>query len=463
MELIAGHLRGIGDTPAVPQLTPEQLLETIPGDLPREELGVAQVLAETREKILPGLTRIGHPRFWPWILSSPSPAGTLGELINVGLNQTPGLFRASPVTTVLERVVTGWFAGLFGLPVEEHGGVLVSGGTMANLHALATAREWALPGSLEQGVQGLAQPLTLYASSEAHASVERSAGLLGLGARFVRKIPVDRNFRLRMDELARAVAEDRQAGLRPFCVVAQAGAVTTGAVDPLPKLAEFCHQESLWLHVDAAYGGGAILTAEGREKLRGIERADSIATDPHKWFFIPVEAGLTLVRDRRTLFDTFHLHASYLGRETEWDMMNYTIQLTRASRAFKIWFAFRAYGLDKLGRMVARNLELARQLAHRVEEEPRLELCAPVGLSIVCFRYLPAGPAWPPEALDRLQQRILTGIERDGRAFITPARVEGRTTLRVCIVNHRSRREDLELLLELILELGGRESAAGPV
>lgn len=457
VKIVADHIQNIAESPVIPEISPKELYAKIPHTLPMEGVGIEQTLAEFRETIVPYSTRIGHPRFLAWIVTSPAPAGTIGEILNIGLNQVPLAFKGSPSASITEDIVLQWFGQLFGYP-QGHGGVLVSGGTMANLTALTVAREVHAPGAMQTGLQQVEKPLVIYVSDQGHMSVERSAGMLGIGAQWVRKIPTDANFRMRLDALEAQVIEDREAGYQPFCVVAQVGAVNTGAIDPLMKIADFCSIEGLWFHVDAAYGGGAILAENGREWLKGIERADSIATDPHKWFFIPVEAGCTLIRNREQMYNTFKAKAGYLGEEVVTDYMNYGFQLTRASRALKIWFAFRSYGLARIGEIIEGNIALAKECAAKLARKPHWEVLAPVELSIVCFRYIPKTPLTASE-LNALQYQILDQLERSGIAFLTPAVLRGHVCLRICFANHRTTSEDLDLLLQAIETIAEEEQA----
>ncbi|MFC1564640.1 pyridoxal phosphate-dependent decarboxylase family protein, partial [candidate division KSB1 bacterium] len=456
LKICVDHISGIRNDPIMPQISYEELSAIIPNDPPFEGKEIQEVINDVRDTILPYATKIGHPRFLAWIITSPSPAGTIGEMINTGLNQVPALFKGGKASTILEETVTRWFGNLFGYD-ENHGGILVSGGTMANLTAMAAAREAKYPGAMKTGIQNIEKPLTIYVSDQSHISVDRSAGMLGIGADMVRKISTDDDYKMRLDLLEEAVFNDRSSGFEPFCVVAQAGAVNTGSIDPIDELADFCSKNGLWYHVDASYGGGAVLAENGKELLKGIEKADSIATDPHKWFFIPVEAGLTLVKNRKHLFNAFNCKASYLGEETAVDYKDYGFQLTRASRALKIWFSFRVYGLKRLGEIVNRNIYLAQKLHSMLDKEECWEVLAPTELSIVCFRYIP-GNDIDEESLNSLQYEILSEVEKSGKAFITPAILRGKTALRICFANHRTTSEDVDILYKIILDIGEKLS-----
>ncbi len=451
-DIINGYILNINNCPVIPPGSYDDLRKSIYSDLPLQGENIGTLIDDIVENIVPYSTKIGHPCFLSWIITSPSPAGTLGELINVGLNQVPALYKGGKAATVLEDVVVRWFCQLFGYD-NESGGILVSGGTMANLTALAAAREAIYPGATTTGIQNIEKPFVIYVSDQGHISVDRSAGMLGIGADMVRKIPTDEKYRMKPELLEEEILNDRSSGFEPFCVVAQAGAVNTGSIDPIDKLAEICERENIWFHVDASYGGGAVLSKNRKVLLKGIEMADSIATDPHKWFFIPAEAGLTIVKDSKHLYNAFNCSASYLGDEDSVDYKDYGFQLTRASRALKIWFAFRAYGLKRIGEIIDRNLELASGLYNRLENEECWELVSPSELSIVCFRYIPETKL-DENSLNSLQFEILAELEQSGEAFLTPAVLRGKACLRICIANHRTTQEDIDQLIDLIRLIG---------
>ncbi len=437
--MIADRVERIGpraEGPVVHPATFDELAALIPSDWPEHGAGADAVLDEVAHCIEPYATRIGHPRFLAWITTSPAPAGTLGDIVCTGLNQAPLSFKGGPAATVLEHVVIGWLARLFGLPeaagggLDGPGGTIVSGGTMANLMGLTVARHAHFPEAAVKGLAGLGRTPVLYVSDQGHMSIERSAVLLGLGADNVRAVPSGADNRMDVAALCAAIAADRLAGLAPFCVVAQAGSVTTGAVDPLPDIADVCAAEGLWFHVDAA-----------------------------KWFFIPLECGVTLFRSKAQQIATFRARASYLGEENPHDLKNTTFILSRANRALKVWFAFRTYGRDRLRRIVARNMELARQFRDLCAASPEWRVLAPVQLSIACARYVPQGDGWTEEQVDRLQVRLLERLEASGEGFLTPAMVRGRAGVRLCVANHRTSGADIRLLFDLMTSLG-RELAA---
>lgn len=456
MGIIGKHIRTIVDEPVVQQTTFEAVRNSFPSELPRIGHDPEQVLSEVEASFPPVNTRIGHPRFLAWITTSPAPAGTLGELLSVGFNQAPLSFKGGPAATALENIVLTWFAEMFGYG-EGWGGTLVSGGTVANLMGITVARQAHVPGVAEKGLQGIDKPITLYASDQGHMSISRSAMLLGIGHDHVRSVPSDDQFRMRLDVLRDMVEADRKAGFHPFCVVAQAGSVSTGTIDPLDALADFCEEQNLWLHVDAAYGGAALLSDTHRHKLRGIQRADSICVDPHKWFFVPLECGITLFKSSAQQKATFRAKAAYLGQESDWDLKNTNFQLSRQGRALKLWFTFRTYGTDRLAAIVDRNCELAQLFLALADSSPHWERAGQADLSIACARFVPdAADQWTQDALDQLHIDILGELERSGTGFLTPARIAGRAAVRLCIANHRTTEADIRLLFDVMTDIGTR-------
>lgn len=484
-EMIADRIAHIADAPVVHPATHADIAAAIPPDLPEEGVGMEAALREVADHVAPFATRIGHPRFLAWITTSPAPAGTLGEMLCTGLNQAPLSFKGGPAATVLEEIVLGWFHRLLGFP-EGAGGTIVSGGTMANLMGLTVARHAHFPEANTRGLHALGKPPVLYVSDQGHMSIERSASLLGLGSDNVRAIPSDAACRIIPEALRERIAADRREGFAPFCVVGQAGTVTAGAVDPLDTLADICAEEGLWLHVDAAYGGAALLTPHGRDLLRGIDRADSVCIDPHKWFFIPLECGCTLFRNRMQQTDTFRAKAAYLGQESPHDLKNTTFILSRANRALKVWFSFRTYGTARLARIIERNMAQATLFHDLCATSTEWEVLSPVALSIACARYVPcpasgedAGatqgeaaspearastppPGWTEADIDALQVAILRRLELSGEGFLTPAVVHGRAGIRICVANHRTTDDDIRLLFDLMTRFGRELFAAGP-
>jgi glutamate/tyrosine decarboxylase-like PLP-dependent enzyme len=366
----------------------------------------------------------------------------------------------------VEKQVIGWLAESIGLPPETEG-ILVSGGSMANFTALATARRARTPGNVrEDGLAGPDRPrLTVYASDQTHACVDKAVDLLGIGTAQLRKLPSDDRFRVRPSDVARAIAEDRAAGFTPAIVVGNAGTVNTGAIDPLAELADLCAREKLWFHVDGAYGALATLSPELKPLFAGIERADSVAADPHKWLYVPYEAGATLVREPGRLGATFRKFPEYLAADAEspfpgpaW-FAERGVELSRGFKALKVWMGWKTHGRLGYAQAIENDVRLARYLSERIDRRPDFERLAETVLSIANFRYRPAGRELPEAALDTINRRIVNRLVGDGSFFLAPTILKGRTALRVCIVNFRTREEDLNLLLEESARIGAEEAA----
>ncbi|MGH2556816.1 MAG: pyridoxal phosphate-dependent decarboxylase family protein, partial [Actinomycetota bacterium] len=332
---------------------------------------------------------------------------------------------------------------------------------------LKAARDRKSPWDIRNGGVSAGPPLRLYASQEVHVVTDRAADMLGLGVDAVRKIPIDDGYRIRTDLLRQAIIEDRAAGFHPVAAVASAGTVATGAIDPLVEMADICAEEGLWFHVDAAYGGPAVLADDLRPQFAGIERADSIAFDPHKWLYTPHSGGCVLVRDGSDLVMSFAAVAAYVYEDKElsghgMDLGMMGPQFSRGFQAFKIWVSLLAHGRSAFARRISHDAELARYMAARAEERPEFELTAPASLSICCFRFVPEGlsdSADREDYLNRLNQRLMTEIQLDGRAFCSNAVLDGRFVLRACIVNFRTEAEDVDAMLDVAAELGAKLDA----
>ncbi len=418
-----------------------------------------EVLAFAREHILPFPMGNSHPRFYGFINATADPVGITADYLAAAMNSN--CWGGDHAAIHVEHRVMHWLAELLGYPPEAEG-ILVSGGSMANFTALAAARCAMTPGNVqEDGLAGPGRPLlTVYASDQVHSCVDKAVDLLGIGTNQLRKIPSDDEFRLPMEALARAVAEDRRAGLTPAIVVGNAGTVNTGAIDPLGEIADFCRRERLWFHADGAYGAMARIAPELAPLFAGLEQADSIAADPHKWLYVPYEAGATLVREPGRLASTFRRFPEYLASDPEspfpgpaW-FAERGVELSRGFKALKVWMGLKTHGRRGYAEAIGNDVRLARFLAAEVERRPDFELLAPCVLSIANFRFRPAARALGDETLDRVNRRIVNRLVGDGSFFLAPTILKGRASLRVSITNFRTSESDLLFLLEECARIG---------
>lgn len=440
-----------------------QVRESLTLPIPDTPMSDDALVAHLRELVFSHSTYIGHPRFLAYVSGAGTVPGAAAELLAAGLNPNLRGWLLAPGASEIELHVGRWFAQQFGLP-EQAGGLMVTGGAMANFVGLKTARDAC--NDWQTRTTGLAgqPPMTIYCSEQAHAVIERAADMLGLGTQAVRKIPVDDAWRMRLDILRERIEADIAAGAKPIAVVATAGTTATGAIDPLAAIADICARYKLWFHVDAAYGGPAVLADDLRPLFSGIERADSIAFDPHKWLYTPRPGGCLLIRDLQLLADAFAVHPTYIYQDRDAtdrgiDLGLLGPEFTRSFGAFKVWVSLLAHGRDAYARRISHDAALARYMGARVAEHEDFELMAPVNLSICCFRYVPRNlPDMPGrnEYLDRLNERLMTAIQSDGRVFCSNAVLRGRFVLRSCIVNFRTEATDLDALLDVAAELGAR-------
>jgi glutamate/tyrosine decarboxylase-like PLP-dependent enzyme len=406
----------------------------------------AAVLDQFRTSVAPYAFRVNHPRFLAFIPSAPSFYSMLGDLLCVGANFFAGVWLEAAGPAEVELVVLDWFRSFLGMP-ESTRGVLTNGGSEANLIALAVARDRLGRDDRTRAV--------LYCGDNRHHSIDRAARILGFYPEQIRLVAVDERYRQNVDALAAEIARDREAGRLPWAVVATAGTTNTGAVDPLGRLADLCANEWLWLHVDAAYGWAAVLGDAERTGLAGLERADSVTLDPHKWFAQCFEAGCVLVRDGRQLFESFCTYADYLrdvtAGEDEVNFADHGIALTRRFRALKIWMSVKVLGVAWFRELVRRSCRLAEFAQRLLEDAGEFEILCPRQLSIVCFRYRPAGVS-DEQALDRMNQAILERLRASGRAFLSSTTLNGRLALRFCFLNWRTTAADVEGVVALLRE-----------
>ncbi len=473
IEMMAEYYGALPNIPIVPNTSSRAVREKLYQDLPVEGKDF-KVLLEFINQVIFRLSRHnGHPRFFGYIASPGSAATAFADLLASTLNPSLTSWRSAPASAEVERQTIGWIKQIIGyLPEAE--GLFVSGGSMANLCALAVAREAKAPIHVASvGCQALDRPMRLYMSEEGHHSINKAAGLLGLGHDHVRRVGVNQRFQMEAQALAMLVEEDLASGYVPFCVVANAGTVNTGACDRLEEIAEVASQYGLWLHVDACYGGFATLAPSKRDLFRGIERADSVALDPHKWLYVPGDCGCVLYRDPARARKTFGHEAEYIrimahDADEAFAFWDYGPELTRRFRALKVWMMLSHAGTRALGEAIARNCQCAQYLAQMVGKAEDFEMLAPVELSIFCFRYVPPpmktayGAASPErrrsldQDLDVLNERILTEVQRGGSSYLSNASIAGRFALRGCVLNYRTRERDMEILLHDVRQAGQR-------
>jgi aromatic-L-amino-acid/L-tryptophan decarboxylase len=429
VDRIVAHLEGLAGQPPVRVGDAAELRASLGGPPPEAPGDPDAALDRLFDDVLPFIQRGDHPRFFARIPSPSNFVAVLADAAGAGHNVFAGSWTGGSGPATVELVVLDWLRALCGLPAGSEG-VLVSGGSVGNLVALAAARTARLEGGPDPAA-------VVYASGEAHTAVGRALRILGFGAEQLRLLPTDEGLRLRPADLSAAVAADRAAGRRPFCLVATAGTTSTGAVDPLGELADVCAAEELWLHVDGAYGAPAVLTAPGQAVLAGLERADSLVLDPHKWLFQPYEIGCVLVREPSLLERTFTLSGIYL-RDVAGGEVNFrdrSVQLTRGSRALKLWLSIQVFGLAAFREAVARGIALAEHAEAVLRARAGWEVVSPAQLAIVCFRR---------DGDDALQTQIAAAMAADGFALPSTTELGGRVALRMCTINPRTTSRDVE-------------------
>jgi aromatic-L-amino-acid/L-tryptophan decarboxylase len=465
VEIVLEHLSTLRASPVFQAMGQDERRRLLDQTLSEQGLAPEAILTMVSEQVMRHPMGNGHPRFFGWVNSAPAPLGVLGDFLAAAIN--PSCAGGDHAAIYLERCCIRWLEELIGFPTDGSMGILVSGASAASLTCLAAARHWTAARAgwdvREEGLFGGRPHLTLYVSEEAHSCIRKAAELLGLGARGVRMIPVNERFQIDVRALREAISTDRASGRQPFCVVASAGTVNTGAIDPLDELADLCSREDLWLHVDGAYGAIGVLDPERANRYSGMERVDSLALDPHKWLAVPVECGCALVRDEKILRDTFSLVPPYLRTEEgkgfgglPW-FSEYGSQQTRGFRALKLWMVLQQAGRAGLTDLVCRHNALAQRLALLIDADPDLECLAPVELSIVCFRYAPAELRGDDSRLNAVNKAIMEKVQSGGEAFLSGTVLRGQFALRACILHFATTEEDIRALLDVVRRVGAQE------
>ncbi len=444
IQFMTDYLGDLRDRGVYRHMFSRRIRDRLDAALPTKGTDFDALLKVFREDIIPFSRQNAHPRMFGYVQSPGTPLAAFADMLASTLNANLTVWRSAPAPVELERLTIDWIRQILGFDAEA-GGLFVSGGSMANLAALAAARQ-AKVDSLRR--------LRIYASSETHFSIAKAAALLGIGRENVREVAVDEHFKIRTDDLVAKITTDLEAGYVPFCVVANAGTVNTGAVDSLAEIREIADRFQLWMHVDASYGAFAILAESTRKLFAGMERADSIALDPHKWLYLPVDVGCVIYRDPEKARAAFAHEAEYTriigeqGDETFafWD---YGPELSRRFRALKVWMLLKGVGLDALSQAIESNLACARYFESMVRDSDDFEMAAPVELSIFCFRHVPVQlKNKSPEAIDAFNERLLVALQRDGSSYLSNAMLGGRFALRGCVLNFRTTLRDMEILLD---------------
>jgi aromatic-L-amino-acid decarboxylase len=442
------------------QHAPDHVKAHFDGPLPLDPQPPEEIYKEFLENVLPYPLGNIHPRFWGWVVGTGTVFGALAELLATSMNSFAGGADHHSANHV-EKQVIDWCKEMLGFPASASG-LLTSGCSAANLVGLAVARNAKAGfGLRREGIQATPRKMVLYASQEVHSSIQKAVELLGLGSDALRRVPVNDYFQIDLEALKAAIGQDRKDGHLSFCVVGAAGTTNTGAIDDLDALADICQQENLWLHVDGAFGAWAALAPGARNLVAGMEQADSLAFDLHKWMYLPYEIGGVLVRWEEEHRNTFSLTPAYLahgeggrgmtGGDLPW-FSDYGFQLSRGFRALKAWMSLKEHGIRKYGRLIQQNIDQARYLTELIDAAPELELSAPVTLNVVCFRYI--RPGLDDAALDALNKEILVELQEQGIAVPSGTTIAGKYVLHVAHTNHRSRWEDFDILVREVIRIG---------
>jgi aromatic-L-amino-acid/L-tryptophan decarboxylase len=443
---IAAYFQHASELPVASKVTPGELAAKLPAAAPENGESIDSIFSDFQSTVLPALTLWNHPRFFGYFSISSTPPSVLAEFLTAALNVNGMLWKSSPAATELEQVTLGWLRQWLALD-EDFFGIIYDTASVGVLQALGAAREWIDP---ECRTKGMRPGLTVYISEHTHSSAEKAAITLGFGQENVRKIPVDQAFRMQPNLLEQAIHSDLRAGKRPCCIVASIGSTSTSAIDPVPAIARIAKQYRIWLHVDAAYGGSAAVVPEMRHVFEGVEQADSLIVNPHKWLYVSVDCSVLYTRRPEILRRASSLTPEYLRTpedERVVNFMDYGVQLGRRFRALKLWYVFRYYGRQGIIAMLRESLRLAKLLASWIEADPDFELAAPAPFSLVCFRH---------RAGDALNQQLLAEINASGIAFLSHTVLNGKFVLRFAIGNFQTTEADVRITWQSIQQFAAR-------
>ena len=450
VDLLAEYLEHIEERRVFPEVEPRTLAELFAEPLPQDLRPADQVVTELEEKLLPYTTNVGHPGYMGLITPSPNPVGIIADFICSALNQNIGAYTIGPAAVAMERRTVRWLTDLAGYG-DHAGGNLTSGGMMANFIGLKLARDWASQDKAQQ--DGVQERWAVYASEERHVSVDKAVDAVGLGRSALRALPTDADFRVRVDALEAAIADDRKRGIRPMCIVGIFGTTNTGAVDPVRELRTIADREGIWLHMDAAYGGGMLLSHVWSMRNRGLELADSITVDPHKWFYAPLDAGAVLVKDDRRLTASFGMKPAYLTDELDHANERYqyyvhSFEQSRRFRGLKVWMSFKRYGARQIGEWIDGNVRQAKHLYELATKLAEFEAASDPPMSAICIRHRGADP--DETQSKELHAEVARRIEQGGRFWISTTELKGKSWFRINPVNFRTRTEHMDQLLALL-------------
>ncbi|REH47490.1 glutamate/tyrosine decarboxylase-like PLP-dependent enzyme [Tenacibaculum gallaicum] len=450
VDIIAEHWATLEQKKPVASASRKEMDSIFLQEAPNDGMPAEKVLDFVMDNVIPNSTVVSHPKAYSFVPGPSNFISTMADSLATGFNIFSGGWMVSPAAAELEIVTMNWLLKMYNFPIEKGGGIFTSGGSMANLTALVTARRLKCGDDFSKAV--------IYLSDQAHSSNIKAIRVLGFKKEQIRVLPTDLEFRISINKLKNAIAKDRLEGLQPFCYIASAGTTNTGTVDPLDEIADICEEENLWFHIDGAYGGAAILSKKGAKALRGIERADSLTVDPHKWFYQPYEIGCLLVKDASWLSGTFSEKPEYLrdieGNESEINFYDYGIQLTRRFRALKFYMSIKTYGLNAFKEAVTYNIQLADDVEKMLRKSRDWEIISPATLAVINFRYNPIGLNLSEKEIDKLNQKISQKIMDSREAFLVTTILNKQVVLRMCLINPKTTMGDINETLELCSQFG---------